>query len=819
MIIEELVEEEYIALKKRVETTEFYKVDMHIHTPGSKADYKFNNKLYEKSTLEDIQNICIEKNLYTEDEIKKVSKNKDELMALLIVYEAFEIKKLDMFVVTDHNNIDWYENIRNAASNYVKYIRKDNRIPYILPGVELTCFSGAHIIAILDNEKYLEQWNYLKFDLKAENAKGELFTLKGEMDVIESIKKVGGIVYIPHLDNNESKYKISDMLSSISGISKAQLLTSDMVNAIGFRNYNKFKPIVEETLINKKHDYYRETPLAYLQDSDAHQLDEIGKSPVYIKMQKPSFKSLKFALEDPEVRVSIEEIKVNSTPHINGVVTFGGFLSKVKGKKIQSYYPFSRQFNCIIGGRGTGKSTLINCIKYCLQGRIENQNFKEFMAEFEKILIFFNDGENEYCLLCKPKVQNDNYIIKGVKKTKDKNVNAVTDISGWITLYKKNKINTKFRNQNKNKNNVIEKFYIDFFQQAEIFKIGENNEYILKLLEDVIRRSESARSYENKLDNIKKMSNEIIKLQGDKFDLKLYKEIVSKNKQLKQEYIDLDNSYTMIIGKLNESMSEKVHINYERKNINIIESLSEVLGNHANLVGLPFKELEEITLCINYLFSNYDDEYIVDLLLDSEKSVSKILKDNNIIEVGTADEYDEIDYTKYAKVILDVIKKFIKEITTYNKIIEVEIEFNVNSFDQKNKAVEFKNIEILSYGQKAVVILILITEGIAAFEINVPLIIDQPEDHLDNQYIYNDLVNNIRNLKIKRQIILVSHNASIPVCGDAENVICLKSDNKNGWLELNGPLDNEKVNEKIIKIMEGGEYSFNSRRKKYKLYK
>jgi len=83
-------------------------------------------------------------------------------------------------------------------------------------------------------------------------------------------------------------------------------------------------------------------------------------------------------------------------------------------------------------------------------------------------------------------------------------------------------------------------------------------------------------------------------------------------------------------------------------------------------------------------------------------------------------------------------------------------------------------------------------------------------------FIFQNLVKDIRILKEKRQLILVTHNANIPVSGDAENVICLTSNNENGWIDISGPLDNMKVSRKIMSVMEGGEESFKIRNNKYK---
>jgi ABC-type cobalamin/Fe3+-siderophores transport system ATPase subunit len=116
----------------------------------------------------------------------------------------------------------------------------------------------------------------------------------------------------------------------------------------------------------------------------------------------------------------------------------------------------------------------------------------------------------------------------------------------------------------------------------------------------------------------------------------------------------------------------------------------------------------------------------------------------------------------------------------------------------------------LSDGQKNTAILtLLFSQG------NGPIIIDQPEDELDSDFIYNELVPIIRKMKNKRQIIIVSHNANLPVNGDAELVYALKTNEGKGILRTDGGLDNPSVKEAILDIMEGSEEAFKRRSEKY----
>ena len=93
---------------------------------------------------------------------------------------------------------------------------------------------------------------------------------------------------------------------------------------------------------------------------------------------------------------------------------------------------------------------------------------------------------------------------------------------------------------------------------------------------------------------------------------------------------------------------------------------------------------------------------------------------------------------------------------------------------------------------------------------------DQPEDDLDNSYIFNTLVEEFRHSKNERQIIISTHNANIPVASDAENILVLKYNGDFGYLYKNGSLDNPDISNSVLDILEGGELAMRSRNEKYK---
>ncbi len=116
----------------------------------------------------------------------------------------------------------------------------------------------------------------------------------------------------------------------------------------------------------------------------------------------------------------------------------------------------------------------------------------------------------------------------------------------------------------------------------------------------------------------------------------------------------------------------------------------------------------------------------------------------------------------------------------------------------------------LSDGQRntAVLALLLAQDG-------GPLIIDQPEDELDSNFVFNELIPMIRRMKMKRQLIFATHNANLPVNGDSDLLYAFEAKNGKGVCKAQGGLDRQEVTEAVLDIMEGSEKAFMRRREKY----
>ena len=124
-----------------------------------------------------------------------------------------------------------------------------------------------------------------------------------------------------------------------------------------------------------------------------------------------------------------------------------------------------------------------------------------------------------------------------------------------------------------------------------------------------------------------------------------------------------------------------------------------------------------------------------------------------------------------------------------------------------------RTLDELSPGERGIVLLIFY---LALSKDDIPLIIDQPEDNLDNQSVYNKLVKCILEAKKKRQVIIVTHNPNIAVACDSEEIVyCSINKKTNSITYESGSIEDPKMRNHVIDVLEGTMPAFDLRRRKY----
>ncbi|MFP4344988.1 MAG: TrlF family AAA-like ATPase [Anaerolineales bacterium] len=122
----------------------------------------------------------------------------------------------------------------------------------------------------------------------------------------------------------------------------------------------------------------------------------------------------------------------------------------------------------------------------------------------------------------------------------------------------------------------------------------------------------------------------------------------------------------------------------------------------------------------------------------------------------------------------------------------------------------YRPLDRLSVGQKCTALL-----SIILLESHAPLLIDQPEDDLDNQFIFDQIVETLRSKKEQRQFLIATHNANIPVSGDAELILVLEADESHAEIADGGSIDRQSIKDFVTRILEGGSRAFRIRKEKY----
>lgn len=193
---------------------------------------------------------------------------------------------------------------------------------------------------------------------------------------------------------------------------------------------------------------------------------------------------------------------------------------------------------------------------------------------------------------------------------------------------------------------------------------------------------------------------------------------------------------------------------------------------------------------------------VTSLLSMRPEELSQLIQDDDVAQFEALTGLGSERSAKVITALRENLDPLELEVTPIEDRIRIELDVSTNG--EPN----FKEASELSRGQKCTALLPLLMARRLT-----PLIIDQPEDNLDNHFIYETVVESIRRLKNRRQMIFITHNANIPVLGEADMVVVMNSDGKQGFVEKVGNLD--ECRDEIIDLLEGGSEAFERRRQRY----
>lgn len=188
------------------------------------------------------------------------------------------------------------------------------------------------------------------------------------------------------------------------------------------------------------------------------------------------------------------------------------------------------------------------------------------------------------------------------------------------------------------------------------------------------------------------------------------------------------------------------------------------------------------------------------------KNIDKLA--DKLKNINSSGENDLAYSAKFNNVIKGLNNEQIAEISMFIPEDYIEIEYRTSGSNV------YKSLKNASAGQRTSAILtFILSDG------DTPLILDQPEDDLDNHLIYDLVVERLRICKEKRQIIVVTHNANIPVNGDAELIVAMDSNSRYVKVYKSGGVEEDELRAEICNVMEGGEKAFLMRANRYRIEK
>ena len=309
---------------------QFWAVDLHVHTPGSSD-----------------------------------AAEEDFGTAADIVKTALDVG-LHALAVTDHNTASWCAAMADAA--------RDTDL-VVLPGVELSTRDG-HLLGIWEEGTAPSSIEDVLIRVGIERARfGDLnvVSAKGMAECAAEIQQSGGIAIAAHIDKERG------ILTQPVQTHVNQLLADESIAA--------FEYVQAEAPAKVAAKLGETRRPALIQSSDAydgtlsrHAASGIGIRRTWIKSARPDLCGLRYALEDPDLRVTLSD-PTDAAPHptIDSVSISGGFLS---GAALE----FSPDLNCLLGGTGAGKSLVLEALRFALNQQVDEVLFSTIRTEVDRRL-------------------------------------------------------------------------------------------------------------------------------------------------------------------------------------------------------------------------------------------------------------------------------------------------------------------------------------------------------------------------------------------------------------------------------------------------
>lgn len=822
--------------------------------------------------------------------------------------EALHGNKIEAVAITDHFVID---------KNRIESLRSKVNDIVFFPAVELRTDKGdtnIHVILIFDNNINLqtlcEDFNVFKRNKGKETDNNDRIYWDFN-DIIKFAKEHDAIISIhAGRKSNGVDDRITNALEHNQAVKEEFAKNIDVFEMGQVRDLDEYKKHVFPTIGIK--------PMIIC--SDNHNPTNYTFNSLWIKADL-TFNGLKQILYEPEERIRIQQNKPDDKKGYQVIDS----VTLQENEFWNDTICLNENLNTIIGGRSTGKSTLLKSIAKKIDGTIILDGEKASFIEkhLDGVTIKWKDdlGDDTSRYI--------QFLPQNYMHTIAKNENKELDklIENIISNKDENQILQIYNDSNKEIEKTLSKNIVDVFQlqnelnslQSQLKEIGDKqgvmkeierlnqkinelsasadisadeiaqHQEAIKGISELQQQIDQANKDIQLLDSLKKQSifNDNIIYQFDYLSETIKNNVTHSFEQLKEQ---VTNQWTnQLDGFITERNNKKEEISKTKtdvENSEIVKNGQKYYANNKELTDIQEKLKEESTRLqkieefekkittttdrknkmvgeivnehLKYktnanslkeqLSIPHDDVEISTKIKCQINDISEFLKERCNLRGGERQDYVSRIKEDYDTKTEEVVKTFLEDalqnkidFKNYNTAQNVINEFIIKNWYEYSFELTYQrdNFNEMSPGKKAFVILKLLLE----FDTReCPILIDQPEDSLDNRAIYNELVQYIKDKKVTRQIILVTHNPNVVVSADSENIIVAnqhgsKNLNDNGirFQYVNGSLENSKmrddkykeekdsilpsqgIREHVCELLEGGQEAFEKREKKYGL--
>lgn len=837
--------------------------------------------------------------------------------------KAFMEKEIDCVAITDHNSGEWIDTLQQELKNIEDREPDWYRPLYLFPGIEISADGGVHILAIFGCDKGKSHIDELIGAIDYQGTKGDSdgVTTKSVTKVVDEIAKRGGIPIPAHVDKEDTG------LFKLKGTTRQQILKNENIYAM---ELGKIESHIYQFYKDKKFQWTEIT------GSDTHDFshEDFGTF-TWIKMAKPSIVGLKLALIDGIASVNRD---IHTDPN-RRVKYFLEELEICMAKHIGRSEPLSCRFspflNAIIGGRGTGKSTLLEFMRLALQrdqeipDTLENESRQYFdvgganlLIEDSKISLIYRKGEVRYRLNWSPnsdcpsleaekdddtwkpfdgeiksllpvRIYSQKQIFELAKKP-----SALIEIideapqvdAARIKIQNRDLVN-RYKHIENERRELNDKIAEESRLRGEFSDLTRQIEQIEKSgHREVMQRYRLRQQQLNELENLEKKWKEVrdhlFETQKNIVPSDFNKQVFSENSDILSDLQETNDEWRTIHNKLNDLAKEAESILTEWQTQKNTSDWMQALKTEMAQYNQLHSELEQQGIdpdrYPSLLTQHKDVQQELDLISKHQlrqqvleikkkevfeqiiekrreltenriKFLDSVLKGNQFVSIEVQ-PFGE-DWSSVEKRIRDILQcpdRFIPDFEDLKKIYrnggDKKIEKLKERIESIRKREEFaknklfatrlqkllpesmidlslwfpedklkitllstnnkthKPLESGSPGEKAAALLaFILSYG------DEPLLLDQPEDDLDNKLISNHIVRQLRKTKSNRQVIVVTHNANIVVNGDAEIVFPLDIVCTETRIQHAANIQEKKVRDAICDILEGGEKSFEKR--------